>query len=270
MADPATEPLLEREREETEGAGAGAERRASRRKSVWEDWEDPDDTAGLLDEDKPGPGHEAITRPLLRALAGHRPEARRAAAAALAALTGSHEGRAQLRGAGGLGACVDLLTGGAALPADTLEPLCAALANLCDDDGDDWRTLAQAGGVFSLCAALGASAPAVQEALLTLLALLCAHAECRDQAADAGAMPALCRLVGSNKPAVARCALAVCQQLCGSRRACGASCSRISRSPSRWRPWARAPRCSACTARRSRGCRFCRGTRARSRSSRSR
>jgi hypothetical protein len=79
--------------------------------------------------------------------------------------------------------------------------------------------MSQAGAVFAVAAQLGTAHVALQEALLTLLAILCAHAECRDQATDACAMPALCRLLGSSKANVQRCALALTQQLCSSRKA---------------------------------------------------
>ena len=59
------------------------------------------------------------------------------------------------------------------------------------------------------------------QGLLTLLALLCAHNECRDQAADANCVQPLVRLLASPKAHVQR-ALAVCQQLAGSRRSSAA------------------------------------------------
>ena len=48
-------------------------------------------------------------------------------------------------------------------------------------------------------ALLGTSNTDLQEALLTLLAILCSHPECKDHFADANAMPALVRLIGSKK-----------------------------------------------------------------------
>jgi len=128
----------------------------------------------------------------------------------------------QLREAGGLVKLLDVLlstTPTGAHGVELWESTSSALANLCDDDGDDWKQMSQAGAVFAVAAQLGTAHVALQEALLTLLAILCAHAECRDQATDACAMPALCRLLGSSKANVQRCALALTQQLCSSRKA---------------------------------------------------
>ena len=146
------------------------------------------------------------------------------AVSALVALTASVQGRVQLREAGGLAALLDvLLADGRGPPhAELWEATCSVLANLCDDDSDDWRELSQSGAVFALAANLSTSSHALQEALLTLLAILCSHPECRDQCADANAMPGLVRLLASNKSNVQRVALALCQQLVGSRRACSA------------------------------------------------
>ena len=160
--------------------------------------------------------------PLLSVLRASRPEIGAKAAAALVALTTSIEGRVQLREAGGLVKLLDVLlstTPTGAHGVELWESTSSALANLCDDDGDDWKQMSQAGAVFAVAAQLGTAHVALQEALLTLLAILCAHAECRDQATDACAMPALCRLLGSSKANVQRCALALTQQLCSSRKA---------------------------------------------------
>ena len=163
--------------------------------------------------------------PLLANLRGSKPELVAKAATALVSLTASLTGRAQLRAANGLSAVLDVLMGGAAVGSanpEVCEAVCNVLANLCDDEGDDWREMAQAGAVFALCGQLSSSHPQLHEAVLTLLAMLCAHPECRDQAADANAMPSLVRLLGSNKAHVQRVALALTQQLCGSKRACDA------------------------------------------------
>ena len=58
---------------------------------------------------------------------------------------------------------------------------------MCDDKTDDWRQMAQNGATFALVGMLSSRAPSLQGAALTLLALLCAHDECRDQVARAEA-----------------------------------------------------------------------------------
>jgi len=164
-----------------------------------------------------------LLSPLLSALRGSKPELKKKAAVAILALTASIEGRVQLREAGGLNDLLDVLlssTPNTAQGAELWESITAVLANLCDDDGDDWWHVSQAGVVFSLAAQMGTSHGGLQEALLTLLAILCSHVECRDQVIDANAMPPLTRLLGSSKTNVQRCALALTQQLCGSRKGC--------------------------------------------------
>ena len=158
--------------------------------------------------------------PLLTALRGSKSDLKLKAATSLVALTSSLTGRVQLREAGGLSALLDILLAGGPVNAELWEGVCTVLANLCDDDGNDWRELSQAGAVFALAAQMSTSNVALQESVLTLLAILCAHPECRDQCADASAMPPLVRLLGSSKSQVQRVALALCQQLCGSKRAC--------------------------------------------------
>ena len=148
-----------------------------------------------------------ILRPLLTSLRGSKAELKLKAANALVSLTGNAAGRIQLRTADGLAPLLDILLGSGAAEPELWEATCAVLANMCDDEGtDDWRTISQSGAVFALAGQLGTSNVPLQEALLTLLALLCGHPECRDQAADAGAMPALCRLLSTNKPNVQRAA----------------------------------------------------------------
>ena len=162
-----------------------------------------------------------VLGPLLTTLRGSKSsELKAKAASALVALTSTIQGRVQLREAGGLAALLDVLLDSRSVHAELWESVCSVLANLCDDEADDWRELSQNGAVFTLAAQLGTSNTNLQEALLTLLAILCSHPECRDQAADANAMPALVKLLGSNKSNVQRVALALCQQLCGSKRAC--------------------------------------------------
>lgn len=134
-----------------------------------------------------------VLSPLVSGLSSRQTDFRVKAANALAAVSSTQMGRAQLRGKGGLGALLEVLVGGGLQSHNShhielLEAVCSTLANLCDDDGNDWREIAQAGAVFALAAQLTTSSPSLQESLLTLLALLCAHPECRDQVADAGSM----------------------------------------------------------------------------------
>ena len=161
-----------------------------------------------------------LLEPLLNSLQGSSSDGKVSAVTALVGLTATEAGRAQLRSAGGLDALIDvLLTGGG----NTLiEGTCQVLANLCEDNTDDWRKLLQNGAVFSLTALLGSSSSSLQEAVLTLLAMLCAHNECREQVADAGCMPALAVTLGSSRAALQRTALALTQQLSASKRACSA------------------------------------------------
>jgi hypothetical protein len=70
--------------------------------------------------------------------------------------------------------------------------------------------------------ALSSRSVGLQEAALTLLAMLCSHHDGREQLADSGTLPSISLLLGSQKRDVQRAALAVCQQLCTSRRACDA------------------------------------------------
>jgi hypothetical protein len=167
-----------------------------------------------------------VLGPLLSALRSSKTELKAKACSALTSLTSTLPGRLQLREAGGLGALMEVLlnggsvgsSGGAA--AELLEQACVVLANMCDSEGDDWREISQAGGVFALTGMIGSSRPSLQEASLTLLALLCSHNECRDQLADANCMPQLVRVLGSRSTTVQRTSLALCQQLCSSRKAC--------------------------------------------------
>eukprot|EP00967_Tisochrysis_lutea_P157771 scaffold320952_cov30-Tisochrysis_lutea.AAC.2 len=69
---------------------------------------------------------------------------------------------------------------------------------------------------------LSSSSATLQDAALTLLAMLCSHRECREQATDAGVTPPLVMLLSSPKREVQRAALALTQQLCGWKRSCDA------------------------------------------------
>ena len=160
-----------------------------------------------------------VLSPLLRSLRSSNSELKAKACAALVALTSSSSGREQLRAAGGIDPLLEVLLAGGGAP-ELWENVCTVLANLLDDDTDEWKRISQAGAVFSLAAQLGTSSLPLQESILTLLALLCAHPECREQAADAACIPHLVRHLGSSRPSVGRCALALVQQLVPSRRAC--------------------------------------------------
>ena len=103
----------------------------------------------------------------------------------IATLTASESGRDRLRVAGGLVALIDVLL--SATGEKLQEVTCEVLASMCDDKTDDWRQMAQNGATFALVGMLSSRAPSLQGAALTLLALLCAHDECRDQVARAEA-----------------------------------------------------------------------------------
>ena len=87
--------------------------------------------------------------------------------------------------AGGLVALIDVLL--SATGEKLQEVTCEVLASMCDDKTDDWRQMAQNGATFALVGMLSSRAPSLQGAALTLLAVLCAHDECRDQVAGAEA-----------------------------------------------------------------------------------
>jgi len=159
-----------------------------------------------------------LMQPLLSALRSSDNDAKTSAMTTLAALTVTEAGRAQLRAANGLAVLLDVLL---STSSEVLqEATCQVLANLCEDQTDEWRQLVQNGAIFSLVPMLGSRNVTLQESALTLLALLCAHPEVRDQVADSGCTPTLGMLLGSAKSEVQRSALALCQQLCASRRAC--------------------------------------------------
>jgi len=161
-----------------------------------------------------------LLEPLMKALQGSSSDGKISAVTALVGLTTTEAGRAQLRSAGGLDMLIDvLLTGG---NHKLVEGTCQVLANLCEDNTDDWKRLLQNGAVFSLTSMIGSSSTSLQEAVLTLLAMLCAHNECREQVADAGCMPSLAVTLGSSRSALQRTALALTQQLSASKRACSA------------------------------------------------
>jgi hypothetical protein len=66
----------------------------------------------------------------------------------LSTLTASSSGRAQLRAAGGLILLLDVLM--SASNEGLQEACCLVLANMCEDGGDDWKQMLQAGAVFTL------------------------------------------------------------------------------------------------------------------------
>lgn len=214
-----------------------------------------------------------VLSPLLSTLrAPHgSPELKAQLLRAVVALSSTVEGRMALRENSAIDLLLDLLL--SARPGsgqEVSQPTCEVLSHLCDDGGDDWRRISQAGAVFSLTTLLATQArssappsphptacsPALapsrrptrllpsppplsssylpahlpsalttlatqsvplQEAVLTLLALLCSHSECRDQVVDAAAMPAIARALGSSSTSVQRCALALSQCLSGSQ-----------------------------------------------------
>ena len=163
----------------------------------------------------------SLLAPLLGVLRkGADSETRTSAMRAVAALSAAEAGRDELRSIGGLATLLDVVLSG---PSDELqEATCQVLANLCEDQTDDWRQLLRSGAVFSLLSSLPSSNLALQQVVLELLAMLSFHNECREQIADGGCMPALAVLLGSSKPDIQRAALALSQQLCVSRRACDA------------------------------------------------
>ena len=161
-----------------------------------------------------------MLEPLLDVLKTKNFESRTSAMATISALTATKTGRSQLRAARGLTPLLDVLL--SASGDELQDATVQVLANLLEDQTDDWKQLLQNGAVFSLVGMLSGSGASLQENALTLLAMLCSHAECREQVADSGCMPALAVLLGSNKADVQRAALALGQQLCGSRRACDA------------------------------------------------
>lgn len=172
---------------------------------------------------------KSLLEPLLGALRKGGPETKTSAMRAIAALTATDSGRAQLRAANGLPHLLNVLL------ADSVDELqeatCQVLANLCEDQTDDWQQLLQNGAIFSLLAMLSTSNSALQQVVLELLAMLCFHGECRDQVADGGCMPDLAALLGSSKPDIQRAALALSQQLTVSRRACEAMLEAGAASP---------------------------------------
>ena len=163
-------------------------------------------------------GKVDLLEPLLSALKSSSTETKINAVSTIGTLTLTEPGRANLRRSGGLVALIDVLL--SATSEKLQEVTCQVLANMCEDATDDWRQMAENGATFALVGMLQGSNVALQEAALTLLAMLCGHDSCRDQVADAGCMPALCVLLSSSKPSVQAPALALTQELCSSRRAC--------------------------------------------------
>ena len=66
----------------------------------------------------------------------------------LSALTSKDSGREQLRAANGLLLLLDVLLSASHEPLQ--ENICIILANLCEDNGDDWKQMLQNGAVFSV------------------------------------------------------------------------------------------------------------------------
>ena len=159
-----------------------------------------------------------LLEPLLSALKSSSTDTKVNAVATIATLTVNESGRDKLRRSGGLVALIDVLL--SATGEKLQEVTCEVLANMCEDQTDDWRQMAQNGATFALVGMLSSRTQSLQEAALTLLAILCSHDECRDQVADAGCMPALCVLLASSRPSVQAPALALSQELCSSRVAC--------------------------------------------------
>mmetsp|Transcript_73043 Transcript_73043/g.121940 ORF Transcript_73043/g.121940 Transcript_73043/m.121940 type:complete len:1878 (+) Transcript_73043:80-5713(+) len=171
-----------------------------------------------------------LVEPLLSVVRSSNSEAKSNAVGAISSLTVVESGRHQVRAAGGLGVLLDVLL------STTVEAVqdatCQVLANMCEDQTDDWRQLLQSGAVFPLVSMMSSTNTSLQENALTLLAMLGSHTECCDQLADSGSMPSLAVLLGSNKAEVQRAALALAQQLCGSsRRACDAMLEAGSAAP---------------------------------------
>ena len=80
-----------------------------------------------------------------------------------------------------------------------------------DHRTDVWRQLTRNGATVALVGMLSSRSPSLQGAALTLLALLCAHDECRDQVLNADCMPKLCILLSSKHLAVRAAANALTQ-----------------------------------------------------------
>ena len=126
-----------------------------------------------------------LLEPLFAALKSPSTDTKVNALSTIATLTATESGRDRLRVAGGLVALIDVLL--SAMGEKLQEVTCEVLASMCDDKTDDWRQMAQNGATFALVGMLSSRSPSLQGAALTLLALLCAHDECRDQVAGAEA-----------------------------------------------------------------------------------
>jgi hypothetical protein len=91
---------------------------------------------------------QALLDSLLSAVRSTDVKTKTTATSTLAALTSSPAGRTQLRASGGLLLILDVLLSAVNEPLQ--EACCLVLANLCEDGGDDWRQMLQAGAVFTL------------------------------------------------------------------------------------------------------------------------
>jgi hypothetical protein len=111
-----------------------------------------------------------LLEPLLSALKSSSTDTKVNAVATIATLTVNESGRDKLRRSGGLVALIDVLL--SATGEKLQEVTCEVLANMCEDQTDDWRQMAQNGATFALVGMLSSRTQSLQEAALTLLAIL--------------------------------------------------------------------------------------------------
>eukprot|EP00962_Isochrysis_galbana_P050614 scaffold21997_cov45-Isochrysis_galbana.AAC.1 len=91
---------------------------------------------------------QPLLESLLSAVRSNDVKTKTTATSTLAAITSSVSGRSQLRAAGGLLVLLDVLL--SAANEALQEACCLVLANLCEDGGEDWKQMLQAGAVFTL------------------------------------------------------------------------------------------------------------------------